>query len=66
MVQNIATFGGCGLQVCWYSVGDSVCHEEGFGLPLGMCCDPIAALTLCKQKHPTEISTHINRTAVYT
>jgi len=64
-VQNIGKFGGCGVHVCWYSVYDGICHAEGFGLLLEKCCDPIATLTPCKQKHPMKLSACINRTAVY-
>ena len=47
-----------------YIIYDRVCNAEGFGLLLAKVCDPIAALTLCKQNHPLKLSAHISRTAV--
>ena len=56
---------GCGLQGYRHKVYDCVCHAEGCGLLLAKGCDRITALTHCKQKHPLQLSAHINRTAVY-
>ena len=64
-VQHNGTLKGYRLQGCWYYVDDSVCRAEGFGLFLAKGCDCIAALTLCKQKHPLKLPAYINWTAVY-
>jgi len=64
-VQYIGTLWGCGIQGYWCYVYDCVCHAGRCGLLLAKGCEPIAALTHCKQKHPLKLSVHINRTAVY-
>jgi hypothetical protein len=37
-------------------VYDGVCRSEGFGLLLAKSCESLAALTLCKQKHPPKLA----------
>ena len=48
-----------------FTLYGSICHAEGLGLLLAKGCDPISALTPCKQKHPLDLSAHTIRTAVY-
>ena len=44
------------LVVVVVKVYDGVCRSEGFGRLLAKSCERLAALTLCKQKHPLKLS----------